>query len=82
MDAFLSAEHTMTGRRGAEICSKLKNIDAVIYFEKDGRNINGKSLIGLLSLGIVRGDPVRIIVQGDNEEYVLSEVIKIIKENI
>ena len=38
-----------------------------IWVEKDDRKVNGKSLLGLLSLGIVCGTTVNIIADGVDE---------------
>ena len=39
-----------------------------IWVEKDERRVNAKSLLGVLSLGIVKGTSITIIADGSDEE--------------
>ncbi len=49
-----------------------------IWIEKEERKVNAKSLLGVLSLGIVKGTAISIIADGPDEEeaiQVLTELI-------
>ena len=39
-----------------------------VWVEKDERRVNAKSLLGVLSLGIVKGTKISIIADGNDEE--------------
>ena len=57
---------------------KANEFKCSIWVEKDERRVNAKSLLGVLSLGIVKGTPITIIADGaDQAEAVaaLSELI-------
>lgn len=45
-----------------------------IIFEHRNRTINGKSILGLLSLGVTGDDPVTMIVEGVDEEMAFAQV--------
>lgn len=43
-----------------------------IWVEKDDRRVNAKSLLGVLSLGIVQGMSITLIADGSDEEQALE----------
>lgn len=50
-----------------------------IWIEKDERRVNAKSLLGILSLGIVGGTTIKIIAEGQDEEEAVDGLIKLIE---
>ena len=49
-----------------------------IWVEKDERRVNAKSLLGVLSLGIIKGTAVTIIADGVDEEAAISTLAELI----
>ena len=49
-----------------------------IWVEKDERSVNAKSLLGVLSLGIVKGTPITIIADGSDEEEAVEALTALI----
>ena len=47
---------------------KANEFKASIWVEKEERRVNAKSLLGVLSLGIVGGVTIRIIADGSDEQ--------------
>lgn len=57
---------------------KANEFKSSIWIEKDDRRVNAKSLLGVLSLGIVKGTAVTIVADGVDENdaiLTLSELI-------
>ena len=52
-----------------------------IWVEKDDRRVNAKSLLGVLSLGIVKGTTINIIADGSDEEDAAETLVGIIESN-
>ena len=50
-----------------------------IWVEKDERRVNAKSLLGVLSLGIVGGTTIRIIADGADEQAAVDGLIKLVE---
>jgi len=50
-----------------------------IYIEHDGRRLNGKSLLGILSLGIDKGHVITIIGEGKDEQGAVNKLIELVK---
>ena len=52
-----------------------------IWVEKDERRVNAKSLLGVLSLGIVKGTSISIIADGSDEEEAVQTLVELIESN-
>ena len=49
------------------------------WVEKEERRVNAKSLLGVLSLGIVGGTSIRIIADGSDEEEAVENLVELVK---
>ena len=58
---------------------KANEFKSSIWVEKDERKVNAKSLLGVLSLGIVGGTEIRIIVDGSDEEAALAALVELVE---
>ncbi len=52
-----------------------------IWVEKDDRRVNAKSLLGVLSLGIVKGVTIKLIADGSDEEEAINALVSLIESN-
>lgn len=52
-----------------------------IWVEKDERRVNAKSLLGVLSLGIVKGTSINIIGDGSDEEEAVTALAELVASN-
>lgn len=52
-----------------------------IWVEKDERRVNAKSLLGVLSLGIVKGSSINLIADGPDEEEAVGALSELISTN-
>ena len=50
-----------------------------IWVEKEERRVNAKSLLGVLSLGIMGGTDIRIIAGGADEEQAVEALVKLVE---
>ena len=57
---------------------KANEFKASVWIEKDDRRVNAKSLLGVLSLGIMGGTQIRIIAGGVDEEAAVEELVKLV----
>ena len=58
---------------------KANEFKASIWVEKDERKVNAKSLLGVLSLGIMGDTDIRIIASGSDEEQAVDELVKLVE---
>jgi phosphocarrier protein len=58
---------------------KANEYKSSIWVEKEERRVNAKSLLGILSLGIVKGSAIRIIADGADEQQAVEGLIKLVE---
>lgn len=55
---------------------KANEFKSSIWVEKESRRVNAKSLLGVLSLGIVGGTDIKIIADGVDEQTAVEELVE------
>lgn len=58
----------LKAKSAAQLVYKTSEYMSEIYLSKDDRNANGKSLLGVLSMVIAKGDNVTLTVCGPDED--------------
>ena len=58
---------------------KANEYNSSIWVEKEERRVNAKSLLGVLSLGIVGGTSIRIIADGSDETAAVDSLVQLIQ---
>lgn len=58
---------------------KANEFKASIWVEKEDRRVNAKSLLGVLSLGIVGNTSIRIIADGPDEGKAVEALVKLVE---
>ena len=58
-----------------------QGFDSSVKLEKDGRIVDGKSIIAVLSLGISKGVKVRLIIEGEDAKEAFSRLKNFLEKN-
>ena len=58
---------------------KANEFRSSIWIEKEERRVNAKSLLGILSLGIVGGTDIRIIADGSDEQAAVDAQVELVE---
>lgn len=58
---------------------KANEFKSSIWVERDERRVNAKSLLGVLSLGIVGGANMRVIADGSDEQDAVDSLVKLVE---
>ncbi len=58
---------------------KANEFKSSIWVEKEERRVNAKSLLGVLSLGIVGGTPIRVIADGQDEQEAVDNLVSLVE---
>ncbi|MDN3019759.1 HPr family phosphocarrier protein [Paenibacillus sp. BSR1-1] len=69
----------LQARPAALFVQEANRFSADIFLEKDGKKVNAKSIMGLMSLAVGSGVVINIIADGDDEEnaiHALSDFIQ------
>lgn len=50
--------------------------DSTVYLESEGKKVNAKSIVGMMSLGLDSGEMVTVIADGPDEEVAVEDIAK------
>ena len=51
-----------------------------IYIMLDNKKVNAKSIMGMMSLGMVEGEEVSVTAEGDDEKEAIAELVNLLGE--
>lgn len=60
---------------------KANEFKSSIWVEKEERRVNAKSLLGVLSLGIVKGTAVTLVAEGVDESAAVATLAELVESN-
>jgi len=81
---MLSREVTIQNRIGlharpaALFIRKASGFQSAVWIEVDNRRVNAKSLLGVLSMGLVKDSIITLIADGSDEEETLEALVTLI----
>ncbi|MEE0928333.1 MAG: HPr family phosphocarrier protein [Acutalibacteraceae bacterium] len=78
-DVVINNQVGLHARPATFFIQKANEFKSTVWVEKEERRVNAKSLLGVLSLGIVGGTQIRIIVDGPDEEVALSALVELVE---
>ena len=61
---------------------KANEFKSSIWIEKEERRVNAKSLLGVLSLGIVKGSQITVIADGPDEQLALDAIASLVNTGL
>ncbi|GAA0448733.1 MAG: HPr family phosphocarrier protein [Bacillota bacterium] len=64
----------LQARPAAEFVQEANRYTSHIFLEKNGKKVNAKSIMGLMSLAITTGEQITLIAEGADEEAALSQL--------
>lgn len=77
-EVVIPNETGLHARPASEFVNKCKSFQCEVLIEKDGTQVNAKSILGVLSLGANKGTKITIITDGSDEEQAASSLAEII----
>ena len=77
-DVVIKNQVGLHARPATIFIQKANDYKSSIWVEKDDRKVNAKSLLGVLSLGIVGGATIRIISDGSDEKEALDGLVELV----
>jgi phosphocarrier protein len=77
-EAVVNNQVGLHARPATFFIQKANEYKSSIWVEKDERRVNAKSLLGVLSLGIVKGTSINLIADGPDEEAAVAALIALI----
>ncbi|MBQ7066820.1 MAG: HPr family phosphocarrier protein [Lachnospiraceae bacterium] len=64
----------LEARPVAVLVQKASQYDSTVYIEAEGKKVNAKSIMGMMSLGLDKGEEVTVITDGSDESDAMSSI--------
>ena len=78
-DVVVKNQVGLHARPATFFIQKANEFKSSIWVEKEERRVNGKSLLGVLSLGIIGGTSIRIIADGPDEGTAVNSLLALVE---
>ncbi|WP_242346241.1 HPr family phosphocarrier protein [Anaeromyxobacter terrae] len=66
-------------RAAAQLVQTANRFRSEIHVEKDGMQVNGKSIMGVLTLAAAKGSSIIVVVEGEDAEAAMTALAKVIE---
>ncbi|WP_010532154.1 HPr family phosphocarrier protein [Lentibacillus jeotgali] len=73
-------ETGLQSRPAAQFVQEANRYSAHLFLEKDGKRVNAKSIMGLMSLAVSQGETVKMFAEGEDEEIALNDLIDFVSK--
>lgn len=80
-EATVNNQVGLHARPATFFIQKANEFKSSIWVEKDERRVNAKSLLGVLSLGIVKGTTITLIADGPDDEAAVGALTELISSD-
>ena len=77
-DVIVQNQVGLHARPATFFIQKANEYKSSIWVEKDERRVNAKSLLGVLSLGIVKGTTITLIADGSDEKEAVEALAQLV----
>ncbi|MFD1361634.1 HPr family phosphocarrier protein [Lentibacillus salinarum] len=71
----------LQSRPASKFVQEANRFSAHLFLEKDGKRVNAKSIMGLMSLAVTPGETVKLIAEGDDEAEALNELTAFVSKS-
>ncbi len=78
-DVMVQNQVGLHARPATFFIQKANEFKSSIWIEMEERRVNAKSLLGILSLGIVGGTSIRIIADGADEQQAVDALVELVE---
>ena len=80
-DVVVNNQVGLHARPATFFIQKANEFKSSIWVEKEERRVNAKSLLGVLSLGIVKGTEITLIAEGIDEAAAVETLTNLVESN-
>lgn len=77
----INIKNGLHARPAAEFVRISSQYKSSIIVEHEGMSVNGKSIMGLLMLGLFPGAEIKVIINGEDEEQAFNHIKKLLEED-
>ncbi|EOC99653.1 HPr family phosphocarrier protein [Caldisalinibacter kiritimatiensis] len=81
VEIVLQNETGLHARPASIFVKEASKYTSEVTIVKDGTKFNGKSIMGILSMGASKGDKLEIIAEGDDEKEAVEALKELVENN-
>lgn len=81
-DVQVRCESGLHNRQATYFVQKANEFESSIWLESDNRKMNAKSLLGIMSLGIVTGSTVKLTAVGADAEAAVNALEALLQRDV
>lgn len=81
-EIVVRCESGLHNRQATYFVQKANEFDCSIWLESASRKMNAKSLLGIMSLGIVTGSSVTVSADGSDEEAAVNALETLLQRDV
>lgn len=81
-EIVVRCESGLHNKQATYFVQKANEFDSSIWVESDSRKMNAKSLLGIMSLGIVTGATVNLIADGHDAEAAVNALETLLQRDV
>ena len=81
-EVVVRCESGLHNKQATYFVQKANEFESVIYLECGSRKMNAKSLLGIMSLGVVTGTTVNLTAMGPDAEAAVNALETLLKRDI
>ena len=81
-EVVISNQVGLHARPATFFIQKANEFKSGIWVEKDERRVNAKSLLGVLSLGIVKGTTITLIADGPDAKEAVESLTQLVSDQL
>lgn len=70
----------LQARPAALFVQEANRFSSDVFLEKDGKKVNAKSIMGLMSLAVSSGTDINIIASGDDEQAAITALSNFVEK--
>ena len=80
--SVVRCESGLHNKQATYFIQKANEFRSSIWIEVDNRKINAKSLLGVLSMGVIQGTAITLIADGVDEEAAVEELTQMLQVDV
>ena len=73
-------ETGLQARPAAQFVQEANRYASHLFLEKDGKKVNAKSIMGLMSLAITKDEEIKLIADGADEDAAISSLVAFVSK--
>ncbi|WP_163536497.1 HPr family phosphocarrier protein [Gracilibacillus sp. YIM 98692] len=78
-EVTIQVDPGLQARPAAQFVQKANGFTSEIFIEKDEKRINAKSIMGLMSLALTKGNIIKIMTDGDDDQEALDDLVAFVE---